>query len=353
VTDLGSPTQRCARVVSGFTYTAAALTPTIYSVSPRTGPNDASTRVSIFGTGFQFPMQVFMTNGTCGAQRVEGSVASITLNTIVFGTPIATNNVCLLNQLVDIVIVNPSTGKTASCTACFKYYACPTVGNASPSVSNGTVSTTVVISGANFEEPITANFSVGGSTVALNVTSVSSNAIVLTVPPASQILGGSPSCKDVTGSINITFLSLACTPSPLSVPFTYHFDPPFASSAAPNNLSQDGSPFGTLGSRATITVTGGNFTDPMTVQLIKDGSVVANTPVNNATVASATSLTFVAPAVLDGSLNQQNCLLSGTISGHELVPTSFGIRLTSTRTGCTVDLPNALVYNPIDSSCHP
>ena len=354
VTDLGSPTQRCARVVSGFTYTAAALTPTIYSVSPRTGPNDASTRVSIFGTGFQFPMQVFMTGGTsCGAQRVEGSVASITLNTIVFGTPIATNNVCLLNQLVDIVIVNPSTGKTASCTACFKYYACPTVGNASPSVSNGTVSTTVVISGANFEEPITANFSVGGSTVALNVTSVSSNAIVLTVPPASQILGGSPACKDVTGSINITFLSLACTPSPLSVPFTYHFEPPFASSAAPNNLSQDGSPFGTLGSRATITVTGGNFTDPMTVQLIKDGSVVANTPVNNATVASATSLTFVAPAVLDTSLNQQNCLLSGTISGHELVPTSFGIRLTSTRTGCTADLPNVLVYNPIVPTCLP
>jgi hypothetical protein len=341
--------------VSGFTYTAAALTPTIYSVSPRTGPNDASTRVSIFGTGFQFPMQVFMTNGTCGAQRVEGSVASITLNTIVFGTPIATNNVCLLNQLVDIVIVNPSTGKTASCTACFKYYACPTVGNASPSVSNGTVSTTVVISGANFEEPITANFSVGGSTVALNVTSVSSNAIVLTVPPASQILGGSPACKDVTGSINITFLSLACTPSPLSVPFTYHFDPPFASSAAPNNLSQDGSPFGMLGAQATITVTGGNFTDPMTVQLIKNGSLVNNTPVNNATVASATSLTFVAPAVLNSSLNQQNCLLPpppGTVSGTELVPTSFGIRLTSTRTGCTVDLPNVLVYHPIDPTCH-
>src|ERR1017187_3047010 len=356
VTDLGSPTQRCARVVSGFTYTAAALTPTIYSVSPRTGPNDASTRVSIFGTGFQFPMQVFMTNGTCGAQRVEGSVASITLNTIVFGTPIATNNVCLLNQLVDIVIVNPSKGKTASCTACFKYYACPTVGNASPSVSNGTVSTTVVISGANFEEPITANFSVGGSTVALNVTSVSSNAIVLTVPPASQILGGSPACKDVTGSINITFLSLACTPSPLSVPFTYHFDPLFASSAAPNNLNQDGSPFGgPLGAQATITVTGGNFTDPMTVQLIKDGSLVNNTPVNNATVASATSLTFVAPAVLNSSLNQQNCLLPpppGTVSGTELVPTSFGIRLTSTRTGCTVDLPNVLVYHPIDPTCH-
>ncbi|MCM3877782.1 MAG: IPT/TIG domain-containing protein, partial [Thermoanaerobaculia bacterium] len=131
VTDLGSPVQRCARVVSGFAYTQAVLTPVIHSVSPRTGPNDASTRVSIFGDGFQFPMQVFMTGGTCGSQRVEGTVSDIALNTIVFKTPIATNNVCLLNQLVDNVIVNPATGKTASCPACFKYYACPIVGNAS------------------------------------------------------------------------------------------------------------------------------------------------------------------------------------------------------------------------------
>jgi hypothetical protein len=90
----------------------------------------------------------------------------------------------------------------------------------------------------------------------------------------------------------------------------------------------------------------------MTVQLIKDGSLVPNTPVNNANVASPTSLTFVAPAVANSSLNQQNCLLGGTISGMEFVPTSFGIRLTSTRTGCTVDLPNVLVYHPIDPACH-
>jgi hypothetical protein len=335
--------------VSGFAYTAAALTPTIYSISPRTGPNDASTRVSIFGTGFQFPMQVFMTGGQkCGAQRVEGTVSDISLSTIVFKTPLATNNVCLLNELVDIEIVNPSTGKKASCPSCFKYYSCPTGGNPSPSVANGTVPTTVVISGANFEEPITANFAFAGALVPLNVTSVSSNAILLTMPPLNQIQGA-PACTDVAGTINITFLSLACTFAP--VPFTYHPDPPFAVSATPTNLNQDGSPFGGGGSPATITVTGGNFTDPMTVQLIKDGSVVGNTPVNNATVASSTTLTFAAPAVLDASLNLQNCLLGGTISGIQFVPTSFGIRLKSARTNCTVDLPNVLVYHPLDTTC--
>jgi hypothetical protein len=353
VTDVGSPVQRCARVPSGFVYTAAALDPVIYSVSPRTGPNDASTRVTIFGTGFQFPMQVFLTGGSpgCGAQRVEGQVSDIQLTTIVFKTPVAVGgNVCLANQLVDIVVLNPSTGKTATIPAAFKYYGCPTAGNASPSAANGTVSTTVVVSGTNFEEPVTANFSIGSSLVPLNVTSVSSNAIVLTVPPLSVVLGGAPSCADVPGTINITFLNLTC--SPIAVPFTYRIDPPVATSAAPNSLNQDGSAFpGPLGTPVTVTVVGNNFTDPMTVQLIKDGVPVSNTPINNATVSNATSLSFSAPAVQNASLNQQNCLLGGTVSGVKFVATSFGIRLRSARTGCVVDLPNVLVYNPIDTSC--
>jgi hypothetical protein len=353
VTDLGSVTQRCSRVLNGFVYSVKALDPVIYSTSPKTGPNDSFTRVTIFGDGFQFPMQVFMTGAACGAQRVEGVVSDISLTTIVFKTPVATSNPCLQNQLVDIVIVNPTTGKTANIPAAFKYYSCPTVANAAPSASNGTVPTTVVISGANFEEPITANFSVANRTVPLNVSSVSSNAIVVTVPPLNVVLGGSPSCGDVAGTINLTFLSLTCAPSPLIVPFTYRIDPPSATSASPGNLNQDGSPFGgPLGTPATITVVGNNFTDPMTVQLTKDGGVVPNTPVNNAIVANGTSLTFSAQAVPDSSMNQQNCLLGGTISGVKKVATSFGIRLTSARTGCSVDLPNVLVYNPIDTACH-
>ncbi len=76
VTDLGSASQRCFRVAGGFVYTVQALDPSIYSVSPRTGPNDQSTRTTIFGANFQFPMQVFMTGAACGAQRVEASRSS-------------------------------------------------------------------------------------------------------------------------------------------------------------------------------------------------------------------------------------------------------------------------------------
>jgi hypothetical protein len=34
------------------------------------------------------------------------------------------------------------------------------------------------------------------------------------------------------------------------------------------------------------------------------------------------------------------------------VATSFGIRIRNTLTGCSVDLPNVLLYNPSDTTCH-
>ena len=174
----------------------------IYSVSPRTGPNDASTRVTIFGTGFQFPMQVFLTGGACGAQRVEADASDITLTTIVFKTPIAVGgNVCLSSQLVDIVILNPSTGKTASCPACFKYYSCPTITSIGPGFGPYTGGTQVVITGHNFEEPATVD---GGGT-AWQPISVSSQQIIAVTPPL--IVSG---CTDVSGPVLVNGTHLSC-----------------------------------------------------------------------------------------------------------------------------------------------
>jgi large repetitive protein len=354
VTDLGSASQRCARAAGSFIYTVQALDPSFYSVSPRTGPNDQSTRATIFGANFQFPMQVFMTGGTCGAQRVEASVISVAPTQIIFNTPIAVGgNACLAGQLVDIVILNPATGKTATCAGCFKYYSCPLVGNASPSVGDAVQSTTVVITGNNFAEPAVLNFRLAGSStplVSLSPTSISNTSIIVTLPPLQTLLGGSLSCSNQDGFIDITFPGLTCSPSPLSVPFSYHASPPTVTAASPNNLSQDGSIYPATGSPATITVAGTNFAAPVTVTLLKDGSPVSNTPVNTANVSNPTSLSFTAPAVPAGSFNKNLCGLNS--SGVVNVPTSFGIRVRNTLTGCFFDLPNVLLYNPSDTTCH-
>ena len=180
--DLGLVSQQSATAPQQFTY-RLVFTPVINSVSPRTGPNDAFTRVTIFGSGFQFPTQVFLTGGACGAQLVEADVSDITLTTIVFKTPVAIGaNVCLSNQLVDVVVKNPSTGKTANCPACFKYYACPSITSIAPGFGPYLGGTQVVITGHNFEEPAIVN---GGGT-AWQPISVSSQQIIAVTPPASS-----------------------------------------------------------------------------------------------------------------------------------------------------------------------
>jgi large repetitive protein len=349
VTDLGSATQRCYRVSGGFIYTAVALDPSVYSVSPRTGPNDQSTRTTIFGANFQFPMQVFLTGGTpgpgCGAQRVEAAVISVAPTQIVFSTPVAAGgNACLANQLVDVVVLNPSTGKTATCAACFKYYSCPTVGGASPSVGDATQSTTVVITGNNFTEPVVANFSNGTSTAPLQVTSVSNTSILVTLPPLQSLFGGALSCGNTAGSIQLTFPSLTCTATtPLSVPFTYFTNPPTATSASPNASVQAGG--------TTISVVGKNFAAPMTVQMLSGGTPVGIPVLAN--VSNPTAMTFVTPSLPDSAFLKVPCAPggSGPLTGTQSVSTVFGIRVQNATTTCSYDLPDVVTYTPADTSC--
>jgi len=334
VTDLGSPVQRCARVVSGFTYTAVALTPTIYSVSPRTGPNDSPTRVSIFGDGFQFPMQVFMTGGACGSQRVEAQVASITLNTIVFSAPAAVGgNVCLSSQLVDVVVLNPSTGKTATCPACFKYYPCPTITAISPNIGIYNATTQVVISGHNFEEPAI----VTGGTTAWPTVSVASEQIIATAP--TVIVSG---CTDISAAVQVNSTSLSC-PNALGPVFTYYVKSvgPRVSNINPNQLAQ-ASAFPVL-----VTVTGSNFIDPNMRFVLKmpTGGAITVFPVMPFT---PTQMTFLAPA-LGGAYLTTSCTTGGGVVGVQNVPTPVELDVVNGTTTCT-DVEQ-LVYVPTDQSC--
>jgi hypothetical protein len=307
-----------------FTF-VCVLTPVINSASPRTGPNDASTRVTIFGSGFQFPMQVFLTGGACGLQRVEAEVSDITLTTIVFKTPVAVGgNVCLSNQLVDIVILNPTTGKTASCPACFKYFSCPTITSIGPSSAPYNVSTQVAITGHNFEEPATVS---GGGTVWAPI-SVSSQQILAAAPPA--ILTGS--CQDIQAPVLVNGTSLNC-PNAVGPIFTYFVKTlsPSITSIFPSSVPEAG---------GTVTVTGRNFIDNMRVVL------------NNVNVPSATAppsqITFIAPAFTD-AFKTVACTV-GSATGTRKVPTSVPLHILNVTTTC-VSADDQLTYNPADPSC--
>ncbi len=329
VTDFGSPVQRCARVVSGFVYTTAVLDPVIYSVSPRTGPNDATTRVSIFGTGFQFPMQVFLTGGTCGAQRVEAAVSDISLNTIVFKTPVAVGgNVCLSNQLVDIVILNPSTGKTATCPACFKYYSCPTITSIGPGFGSYLGGTQVIITGHNFEEPVAVD---GGGT-AWQPISVSSEQIIAVTPPV--IVSG---CTDIAKAVHVVSTALGACPNPDGPIFTYYVKSvsPFITRLSPTAVPEAG---------GVVTITGGNFfgNERVEVKLTPPVKVIP-------TSETPTQIIFNAPQ-FTGTFNTVACTTDGGAAGTMNVPTPVDVDILNATTTCPSSTEQ-LTYIPTDQTC--
>jgi hypothetical protein len=331
VTDLGSPTQRCARVVSGFVYTAAPLQPVIFSVSPTTGPNDSSTRVSIFGDGFQFPMQVFLTGGGCGAQKVEAQVSSIAVKTIVFQSPIAVGgNVCLASSLADIVVTNPVTGKTASCPACFKYYACPTITSIAPGSGPYNVSTQVTITGHNFEEPAVVT-AVGSILTSWSTISVSSQEIIAVAPSVTP-----SACSDIALTVHVNGTSLSC-PDALGPVFTYLVKTlsPSISNIQPTSVPEAG---------GAVTINGGNF-------FANSMRVVVNTSPPQTVFATATNptqLTFNAPAFL-GTFLTKACI-NGGVAGVQNLPTPVNVNVLNAVTTCASAV-DQITYIPADQTC--
>jgi hypothetical protein len=343
IVDAGGPAEACVESAGAYTYYPGGyLEPVITSISPSTGPNDASTRVTIFGRNFALPMQVFVGG-------VEAAVVEIRASQIIFLTPQATGpNSSLAGQTVDVVVRNPYTGKDTTSPVQFRYYACPTINTVIPLTAPWNQSTVVTIAGQAFEEPVEVTYEAPGILFRPTVTSVSSSLITVVMPAIDPGLGGAGTCENVVGQFRVRFPSIACAEPAGTKTFTYNVNPMTAVGASPTQLNQAGGPAGTdiAGLPATITVVGTNFVDPMTVQVY--GGNGAAIPVNNAIVANSSQLTFTAPAMLDSYLNTQPCVPPGgtVVSGIKYVPTSFGIRLRNSRTGCTVDLPNVLIYNP-------
>ena len=78
----GTSTEQKVSASTPFVYQALVLTPIVHTLSPTSGPIDGGTRVTIFGEGFQAPVQVFF-----GSQ--EAQVINITFGEIIVMSPTA------------------------------------------------------------------------------------------------------------------------------------------------------------------------------------------------------------------------------------------------------------------------
>ncbi len=155
--EAGQATDTLAR---GFAFALGGgpiLQPQVFSANPASGTNDGGTRVTLLGTGFQAPVQVFFGQGTSADSfsGVEATVESVTPSQIVVITPPARgfgqDNV---NQNVDILVKNVQTGFSTIRPDAFRYGSRVLITAMGPGVGPATGGTIVTISGQGFDEPV-------------------------------------------------------------------------------------------------------------------------------------------------------------------------------------------------------
>src|SRR5713226_4555900 len=113
ISQQGTSSEQRATLAGAFTFHIDVLTPTPTTASPASGSIDGGTRVTIFGSGFQAPVQVFF-----GAS--EAQVIKTTFDQIVVISPPA-RNAGVITGPVNIRIINVTSAKTSTLTAGFAY----------------------------------------------------------------------------------------------------------------------------------------------------------------------------------------------------------------------------------------
>src|ERR1700674_3533791 len=185
--------------------TASSLTPSVTALLPASGSNLGNTRVTIIGSAFASPLQVFF-------GPVEAQVISVSFNQLVVLTPPAFGaGAPNLNQTVDVRVHEVTSGVDAVATSAFRFVTpiqITSVGGNQQRVDFAFQPVTIF--GQGFDAPVAV--SLAGITA--SVVSVSATEII--VMPGNPALAA---CTDVTGPVVVTNITTGDTASGSS--FTY------------------------------------------------------------------------------------------------------------------------------------
>ena len=338
-TNLNEEGQASDTLVSGFSYVngggGGTLIPTIFSVTPSSGPNEGGTQVTINGDGFEAPVAVDFGNGV---NAVAAQVVSVTRTRVVVLSPPATGiGLPNLNQLVAIRVTNQSSGRNTTAAAAFRYGVDVQITSIAPGEGPVEGGTLVTIFGRGFDEPVAVEF--GGR--AQQVLSVSGSEIV--ARSVGVIVTNCTPPQGQTRVVNIETGDSATGPE-----FFYRLLQPQVFNVSPFGGPQSGN--------TLVTVTGTNFGSPMIVQFVIGGTAFAG----NVQSSTPSSISVRSPAIPNNVLDTEECDDNGNPippdptpdpTGERYLAVTADVRVTDPDTGCTATLAGVFTFSPSDSSC--
>ncbi|HEY6931345.1 MAG TPA: IPT/TIG domain-containing protein [Thermoanaerobaculia bacterium] len=298
-----------------FAYgTVGTGTPNITAVLPSSGTNSGNTRVSIIGTGFSAPVQVFFGS-------VEAVVVNVSFSQIVVLSPPAfgagSSN---LNQTVTVRVHEVNSGTDATLSNAFRFTPAIQITSWAPTVAAATGPfSTVTIFGQGFEAPVSVLLA------GIPATPISVSATEIQVLPGSPLVSG---CSDIGGKISVTNIDTGDTVSTTgSTDFVYLVKTfgPVITGVSPS--IGDANPGG-----LDLTVTGQNFTSSMSVTFA--GSNITPTAITSTSFTIHIPPSFAAPPAC-GTNPPATELPVGSL---------IDISVTNTATSCTTTFKGAFQY---------
>lgn len=340
--NLNEDGQASDTLASGFVYTngggGGTLQPTIFSVTPSSGPNEGGTQVTINGDGFESPVAVEFGDGSAARPYVAAQVLSVTRTRLVVLSPPATGfGQGNLNSLVNIRVTNQSSGRFGIASASFRYGTTVRITSIAPGEGPSTGGTLVTVFGQGFDEPVAVEMGDHGQ----QVLSVSGSEIVVRTVPIVVT-----NCTNVTGITEVT--NIESGDSATGPAFTYVVPRVAIFSVSPFSGPQTGN--------TLVSITGSNFPTNAIVDFVLDGTAFTGS------VQSTTSSTISvrSPAIPNTALDTQVCDDNGNPvppdptpdpDGERYLAVTANVRVTDPSTGCTATLNGTFTFNPTDTSC--
>ncbi len=321
VTQAGTSTELTVKSPTQFTYQLEILTPSITTISPASGPIDGGTNVTIFGDGFQAPVQVFFGSA-------EARVITVTFKQLTVVSPAARdtapNGSGSVTGSVDIKVININSNKTVTSPIQFRYTPKMQITAAGPTQGPANGGTTVTIDGVGFNDPVAV--SIGG--FAAQPIRVSGTQVVAITSAIAL-----SACADVSGPIIVTNVDNGDTASGPN--FTYRVPKPAILSVSPTTVTAGGS----------ITVSVANALSGTTKITIggKSGFITGASTSNGVTTYSVqvpSNFTFAT----------QPCTV-GSVSGVQNVPLSADVSYLNVESTCTDTASGILTVNPTSTAC--
>ena len=181
VANAGMQTEMRVKVEDGFTYRNELLEPKLLTASPNRGPIIGGTRVSIFGEGFQAPVQVLFDD-------VEARVLQVDYDQIVVETPAMP-----APRIATLTVRNIGSQTSAELSDAYRYQSLPVIRSITPSRGACTGGTTVRIEGSTMPVPLS-----------VHVAGVPATVLALTDTTVIAVTGPLPGpCVATTGAVTI------------------------------------------------------------------------------------------------------------------------------------------------------